>query len=88
MLHFTWKDALALQTVRYSKLGLSTAQRRRQSVQHWQKLVKAIRSGDGAEAERLARRRVTDSRDAAIELLQEQVTGTVPAPEKKARRAA
>jgi len=80
--------SLALQTVRYSKLGLSTAQRRRQSVQHWQKLVKAIRDGDGAEAERLSRRRVTDSRDAAIDLLQEQGTGTVPVPEKKAQRAA
>lgn len=63
-------DSLMLQTLRYRQLGLSTPQRRRQSVQHWQKLVKAIRDGDGEEAERIARRRVTDSRDAAIELLQ------------------
>jgi hypothetical protein len=34
-------------------------------------LVKAIRDGDGPEAERIARQRVADSRDAAIKLLQE-----------------
>lgn len=59
-------DSLALQTLRYSQLGLSTPQRRKQSVQHWQKLVKAIRAGNGPEAERIARQRVIDSRDAAI----------------------
>lgn len=75
-------DALVLQTLRYRQLGLSTPQRRRQSVQHWQKLVRAIRDGDGDEAERLARQRVRDSRDAAIQLLRQ------PAAEKKSRRAA
>lgn len=64
-------DSLMLQTLRYRSLGLSTPQRRKQSVQHWQKLVKAIRDGDGATAERIARQRVTDSRDAAIERLQQ-----------------
>lgn len=64
-------DSLALQTLRYSQLGLSTPLRRRQSVQHWQTLLKAIREGDGAEAERIARQRVNDSRDAAIARLQE-----------------
>lgn len=64
-------DSLALQTLRYSQLGLSTSLRRRQSVQHWQKLLKAIREGDGDEAERIARQRVNDSRDAAIARLQE-----------------
>lgn len=63
-------DSLALQTLRYSQLGLSTPQRRRQSVQHWQKLLKAIREGNGIEAERIARQRVNDSRDAAIARLQ------------------
>jgi len=63
-------DSLMLQTLRYRQLGLSTPQRRKQSVQNWQKLVRAIRDGDGEEAERIARRRVTDSRDAAIEMLQ------------------
>ena len=66
-------DSLARQTLRYSQLGLSTSERRRQSVQHWQKLVQAIRKGDGAAAERIARERVTDSRDGAIQALEGQV---------------
>jgi DNA-binding GntR family transcriptional regulator len=63
-------DSLSRQTLRYSQLGLSTPERRRQSVQHWQKLVEAIRKGDGAAAERIARARITDSRDGAIRALQ------------------
>ena len=63
--------ALAQQTLRYSKLGLSSVQRRRQSVRHWQALVRAIRDGDGESAQRTAERRVRDSRDAAIMKLEE-----------------
>ncbi len=63
--------ALAQQTLRYSKLGLSSEQRRRQSVRHWQELVRAIRDGDGESAQRTAERRVHDSRDAAIKKLEE-----------------
>lgn len=77
-------DALALQTLRYSQLGLSTPQRRKQSVQHWQKLLKAIRDGDGVAAERIARQRVNDSRDAAIARLQE----AEKKPEPQRKRAA
>ena len=80
-------DSLALQTLRYSRLGLSTPQRRRQSVQHWQKLLKAIRDGDGAAAERIAQQRVIDSRDAAVRLLEEQAAGH-GAHEGRTRRAA
>lgn len=80
-------DSLALQTLRYSKLGLSTPQRRRQSVQHWHKLVKAIRDGDGAAAERIAQQRVLDSRDAAIRQLEAHAAGE-NAREAKVRRAA
>lgn len=64
--------SLAVQTVRYTRLGLSTPQRRLQSVRNWQSLLQAIRSGDGDAAERIARQRVIDSRDAAIELLRAQ----------------
>ena len=39
--------AFARQTLRYSRLGLSTEQRRRQSVKHWQELLKAVRDSDG-----------------------------------------
>lgn len=77
-------DSLMLQTLRYRLLGLSTPQRRKQSVQNWQKLLKAIRDGNGAEAERIARQRVADSRDAAIKLLQESRGGS--AGDNKNRR--
>jgi DNA-binding GntR family transcriptional regulator len=77
-------DSLALQTLRYSQLGLSTPQRRKQSVQHWQKLLKAIREGNGFEAERIARQRVNDSRDAAIARLQEAEQRRGGAQEKAA----
>jgi DNA-binding GntR family transcriptional regulator len=61
--------SLEQQTARYSRLGLATPERRRQSVQRWQRLLKAIRVGDGAAAESIARERVRDSRDAAIKYL-------------------
>ncbi len=61
--------SLAVQTLRYTRLGLSSRERRLQSVRHWQGLLQAIRSGDGDAAERIARQRVLDSRDAAVELL-------------------
>jgi DNA-binding GntR family transcriptional regulator len=79
------QDSLMLQTLRYRQLGLSTSQRRRQSAQSWQDLVKAIQAGDGAEAERIARQRVTNSRDAAIEMLQKKRGGV---PGGKTQRAA
>jgi DNA-binding GntR family transcriptional regulator len=63
--------SLALQTLRYSRLGLSTPQRRQQSVGNWRRLVKAVREGDGPEAQRAAEQRVLDSRDAAIAELQD-----------------
>lgn len=65
-------SALALQTLRYSRLGLSTPERRQQSVGNWQRLVKAVREGDGLEAQRAAEQRVLDSRDAAIRELEKQ----------------
>ncbi len=64
--------SLAVQTVRYTRLGLSTPQRRKQSVQNWQSLLQAIRDGDGDTAERIARQRVIDSRNAAAEHLRAQ----------------
>jgi DNA-binding GntR family transcriptional regulator len=55
-------------------------------VQHWHKLLKAIKDGDGAAAERIARQRVIDSRDAAIRMLKESDAHGAIA--KKTRRAA
>jgi DNA-binding GntR family transcriptional regulator len=69
--------SLAVQTVRYTRLGLSTPQRRQQSVQNWQSLLRAIREGDGDAAERIARKRVLDSRDAAAEHLRAQAAASV-----------
>jgi len=80
-------EALAAQTRRYSQLGLLTPQRRRQSAQNWQQLLRAIRDGDGALAEAIARQRVLGSRDAAIRILQEQHAARA-APGGKSRRAA
>ena len=65
-------SSLALQTLRYSRLGLSTPQRRQQSVGNWRRLVKAVREGDGLEAQRAAEQRVLDSRDAAIRELEKK----------------
>ncbi len=64
--------SLAVQTVRYTRLGLSTPQRRQQSARNWQSLLQAIREGNGDAAERIARQRVIDSRDAAVEHLRSQ----------------
>jgi DNA-binding GntR family transcriptional regulator len=58
--------SLALQTLRYSRLGLATPGRRQQSLGNWRRLVRAMREGDGLEAQRAAEQRVLDSRDAAI----------------------
>jgi DNA-binding GntR family transcriptional regulator len=81
-------ESLAAQTRRYSQLGLSTPRRRRQSAQNWQRLVKAIRDGDGAEAGRIARERVLESRDAAVRILENERAGGATVPERKSRRAA
>jgi len=64
--------SLALQTLRYSRLGLSTPQRRQQSVGNWRRLVQALRDGDGLEAQRAAEQRVLDSRDAASAQLEKR----------------
>ena len=63
-------SSLALQTLRYSRLGLSAPERRLQSAGNWRRLVKAVREGDGLEAQRAAEQRVQDSRDAAIRELE------------------
>jgi DNA-binding GntR family transcriptional regulator len=84
-------ESLARQTLRYATIGLATAERRRQSATHWEKLLAAIRKGDGANAERIARERVLDSRDAAIRALhaiQRETTQSQTPQRPKARRAA
>ncbi len=57
------------QTARYTRLSLSTAERRQQSVANWHGLVKAITARDPACAERFARQLVLDTRDTALQML-------------------
>jgi DNA-binding GntR family transcriptional regulator len=66
----TIMSSLALQTLRYTRLGLSTPQRRKQSAHNWQLVTKAIRDGDATAAEKIGRQLVVDSRNAAIRELQ------------------
>lgn len=54
-------SALSLQTLRYSKLGLATVERRRRSVRLWRKALKAIERGDAAEAIALTQQRIQES---------------------------
>jgi DNA-binding GntR family transcriptional regulator len=71
----TIMSSLALQTLRYTRLGLSTPQRRKQSAHNWQLVTKAIRDGDAAAAEKIGRQLVVDSRNAAIRALQKMHGG-------------
>jgi len=61
--------SLALQTLRYSKLGLRSQERRRDSVSMWREALDAIRRGDVATAMELAERRIQRSRDEALRVI-------------------
>lgn len=62
-------SSLALQTLRYTRLGLSTPQRRAESRRLWVRLAKALKKGRIDEAEQLGRQLVLESRDMAVRLL-------------------
>lgn len=57
------------QTARYTRLSLSTPDRRRQSLANWRGLAAAVIGGDTVAAERIARQLVLDTRDTALRLL-------------------
>lgn len=57
------------QTARYTKLSLSTSERRRQSIANWRGLVHSILAGDAKAAEGFARQLVFDTRDTALSML-------------------
>jgi DNA-binding GntR family transcriptional regulator len=61
--------SFARQTARYTRLSLSTSERRRQSLSNWRDFVAATVAGKSAEAERLARQLVFDTRDSALRML-------------------
>lgn len=62
-------SALSLQTLRYSKLGLSSVERRRRSARLWRQAVKAIERGDAEQAVALTLQRIQESGDEAARRL-------------------
>jgi DNA-binding GntR family transcriptional regulator len=63
-------NAISLQTLRYSKLGLAAVERRRRSARMWRKSCKALEQGDVAQLIELSRQRSTDSADEASRQLE------------------
>ena len=61
--------SLALQTYRYTRLGLDSRTRRRSSVATWQASLAAIRDGDIATAMQMAERRIFAGREEVLRLL-------------------
>jgi DNA-binding GntR family transcriptional regulator len=64
--------ALAHQTLRYSRLGLSTPRRRVQSERNWRGLLAAVQRNDPRSAQEAAEKLVRDSRDTAVKLLRQE----------------
>lgn len=61
--------ALSLQSLRYSKLGLASVDRRRRSVKLWRQALKALERGDAEQMVLLARQRSEESSDEAARQL-------------------
>jgi DNA-binding GntR family transcriptional regulator len=59
-------SALSLQTLRYSKLGLASVERRKRSAKLWQDTVQALQSGDVERTVALTRQRIEESGNEAI----------------------
>lgn len=60
------------QTLRYTRLGLSTPKRRAESARNWRRLLAAVRSGKADEAQAAAEQLARDSRDTAVKLLRQE----------------
>ena len=63
--------SLAHQTLRYSRLGLSTPKRRIQSARNWRALAAAVQGSDPKAAQAAAEKLVRESRDMAMVLLRQ-----------------
>lgn len=61
--------ALSLQSLRYSKLGLASVERRRRSVRLWKQATRALERGDAEQMMLLARQRAQDSAEEASRVL-------------------
>lgn len=70
---FDMVQSLALQTLRYSRLGFGTAQGIERSLRDWRAILRAARRRDPAKAAELVRRRIGGSRDAAMHALQAEL---------------
>lgn len=79
-------EALTLQTARYTRLGFSTPERRRQSARLWKTLAAAIKQGDAENAQQIACRLSLASRDGAIRALTRR--GAARPSTKKAAQSA
>lgn len=64
--------SLSHQTLRYSRLGLSTPQRRAQSVRNWRLLLAAVQGSKPKAAQEAAEKLVRDSRDTAVKMLRQE----------------
>jgi DNA-binding GntR family transcriptional regulator len=64
--------ALAHQTLRYARLGLSTPKRRAQSARNWRVVLAAVQGNDPKAAQEAAEKLVRDSRDTAVKLLRQE----------------
>lgn len=62
------------QTARYTRLSLSTVERRRQSIANWRGLVESILAGDAKAAEGFSRQLVFDTRDTALRMLADETS--------------
>jgi DNA-binding GntR family transcriptional regulator len=69
-------QALTLQTSRYTRLALSTPERRSESARLWKRLLSAIDAGDGDRAQHIASTISLATRDAAIKHLKALEKGT------------
>nr|MBP6647566.1 GntR family transcriptional regulator [Burkholderiaceae bacterium] len=61
--------ALSLQTLRYSKLGLASVERRQKSVQLWRDTLDALRRGNVELAVKLSQQRIIESGAEALRSL-------------------
>ncbi len=63
--------SLSLQTLRYSKLGFRSVERRRRSYELWQQALEAMQARDGDLAAALSLQRVQESWEATVGALQD-----------------
>lgn len=74
--------SLALQTYRYTRLGLDSRARRRASAAMWQGSLAAIRDGDVAAAMLMAERRILAAREEVQRLLQAEAKAAITSAAK------